>query len=206
MDALHVGNFSAPVGAAAARLARAATLAQAHDELTAQRSPWLHIDRRVDRFVGHVMIRCLGTGAFEYPRDLLRRPARTQVFADHCEQGRVTQLACHPRRAPAGPGAPLRRLRAIASGSPGTPHFTADRAGRPFQRSGHRALALTRFQSSLDLDAFIQIKLVIGSHRKSLSHSCRGVLHLEFETAPQSKSQDISGKPFSPRETVPAGG
>ena len=113
VDALPVRNLAPPVLTAAARLARAATLSQAGDELLAQLASRGHVDRAVDGLVRHPVVRPIGEGPRQYPGDLLRRPARQQQLMDHRPQRRVVELAQHPRFASTAACSPLRRLRAI---------------------------------------------------------------------------------------------
>lgn len=60
VDADHLGDVAAPVRSSGTGHARAATLTQAGDELAAQLSPRVGVDRGVDRLVGHVALALFG--------------------------------------------------------------------------------------------------------------------------------------------------
>src|SRR5690606_21227318 len=150
VDALHVRDLAAPVGAAAARLAGAAALPQAGDQLLAQLAARQHVDGAVDCFVRHAVSDLVRVGIAQYPRHLLRRPAQSQQPLYRLETNRIIQLARHPRLAATRPGTPLCGLRTIwRSGSMPTA-LAADRARRAAQRSGNRTQAVSRLQPLLN--------------------------------------------------------
>lgn len=84
VDADHLRNLPSAIRAPGTRLARAAVLAQAYDELTAQFAAGMGVDRGVDRFVGHVALRLFRKHALERSGDLLR--ATTSSSASSAQQ------------------------------------------------------------------------------------------------------------------------
>ena len=71
MDALHVGNLVAAVGAATAWLAHLIVVAQAGDQLTLELTMWMYIHGVVYGLVGHGFLRSVGPKGAQFTGNLL---------------------------------------------------------------------------------------------------------------------------------------
>jgi hypothetical protein len=72
VDALHVRDLAAAIGATAARLSYLIVVPQAGHELALKLAPGMQVDGVVDGFVGHGFFRIVGPKAPEFARNLLR--------------------------------------------------------------------------------------------------------------------------------------
>lgn len=71
MDALHVGNLVAAVGAAIAWFAHLIVVAQAGDQLTLELTAWMQINGVVDGLIGHEFLRVVGPQGAQFAGNLL---------------------------------------------------------------------------------------------------------------------------------------
>lgn len=71
MDALHVGNLIAAVGAATVCFAYLIVVAQAGDQLTLEFATWVEINGVIDGLVGHGFLRVVGPQGAQFAGNLL---------------------------------------------------------------------------------------------------------------------------------------
>ena len=145
VDVDHVGDLPAPVGAAAARQPRAATLPQAGQELAAQLAPGLGIDGGVDGFVGHVALGLAGEHALETGGTAPASVKRPRTVACVAQQRATVAL-----------------------------HLAADGGGRARKHAGYSPRAFAHQLHARNHHALFRLQLLVDRsfvHRSSLQES-----------------------------------
>lgn len=85
----HIRNLPSTIKASRARPTRALTLAQTGNQLRPQRTTRHHIDRVMNRLIGHGLGGIISKHTLKCARNLFRRPALLKVRPHHIEENRV---------------------------------------------------------------------------------------------------------------------
>ena len=164
VDADHVGDLAAPVGASRTWQSRAAPETQTGDELAAQLPTGLCVDGGVDGFVGHVALTLIGKGALKGSGNLLGRPFPLQQ-REHNHPGHAIDIklgtgSCGAASRLAGL---LRNVRTVGHQRICVArNLTADGRGRAMQHPGHGPDAASLLTHACNGHAVFRLKLFIG--------------------------------------------
>jgi hypothetical protein len=163
VDAHHVGNLSAPVGASCARQARAVAVTQAGDQLAAQLTAWLRIDRRIDGLVRDVQGWIVGPHALERTRDLLGRPLPLQQREHHAPGDALhMQLGRWAGRFTSVRAAHLRGRRCVADGGTGVARqLAAHGRSRAPECAGYGPHTRTLLSHARNRHALFRLELLV---------------------------------------------
>ena len=130
----HVEELPPSIRAARSRAARFARLTECRQQFLTQRSPWQHIQGRVDGFGREVFPHLVRIRASEASDNLLGRAALAQVGPDILPEPRVQEFAWPPRLTRSADRVGLRRAGTIGMAACCVAGiFAAQRAGRPPQ-------------------------------------------------------------------------
>jgi hypothetical protein len=138
------------------RVSTGASGAQAGRQLLAQCAASLHVDRLIDRLVGHRHRAIMTELGAQSRGDLLRRPQLAQIGTDARRQRRVGDQLGQLRATRPVTCLAMRRHRLIAVTPGTTAHFAADRRGRPTQLGRDRTQRAATLDPDSNRDPFLQ--------------------------------------------------
>ena len=184
MDADHLGQLAPAVFTATARAACALALAQQGDELAAQLTTGIGIDRVVERLMAHTLGGIIRMHAPQCAGNLLRRPAAQQQIGDHMPQRPVGMQLGQGTRGDAtllaqalSGGRPVGIATAVAG------HLAAQGAGAAPQLLSNAPQAPALLEQGSEGQALFRLQVAVsGAHRDNLPQD--GGVALRFGDRP----------------------